>query len=102
MAGVKTERSSAGHIKPPRRPKDWVAPAKVITFRQTGPVPTGPILAKVAETDEEKAAVAAYDAACKALGSCKPNDKGAEKSRSVAYQRLVQLGLRPQVRGRMR
>lgn len=102
MAGVKAERSSAGHKKAPQRPKDWVAPAKVVTFKHSGPVPTAPITAPVAETDEEKAAVVAYNAACKALAQCKPNDKGAEKQRSVAYQRLVQLGLAPQVRGRIR
>ena len=102
MAGVKTERTIAGHRTAPKRPKDWVAPTKVITCKGSAPVPTAPIPAKVAQTDEEKAAVLAYDAACKALGQCKPNDTGAEKARAVAYRRLVRLGLRPQVRGRYR
>ena len=102
MAGVKAERSSAGHKKAPPRPKDWVAPPKVIRIKASGSPATAPILAKVPQTDEEKAALTAYDAACKNLASCKPGDSSAEQKRGVAYQRLVQLGLRPQVRGRMR
>ena len=105
MAAVKTERATAGHHTAPRRPKDWVAPARVIKV-----TPGTPAIAKVTETptlrlavtDDEKRAVADYDASCKLLAGCRPNDRGSEGKRSVAYQKLVQLGLRPQVRGKYR
>lgn len=102
MAAVKTERRTAGFVTPPKRPKDWVAPAVVIRVSGSAPVPTEPIPQRQPQTDEEKAAMTAYDAACKALGQCKPNDTGAENARGVAYARLVRLGLRPQLRGRYR
>lgn len=106
MAGVKTERTTAGHKTQPKRPKDWVAAPKVIRVSlPKGYIPTpftAAIPAKQPRTPDEQSAVAAYDAACKALASCKPNDRGAEGRRAVAYQKLVQLGLRPQVRGTYR
>ena len=106
MAAVKTERSTAGHKTPPKRPKDWVAPVKVIAFKGTrslGSVaPGATFTAKPAETDEEKSAVIAYDAAVKRIAKAAPNDKGAEGALTVAYTRLVQLGLRPALRGRYR
>lgn len=106
MAGVKTERSAAGHKTPPRRPKDWVAPVKRIVIGLPKGHPgfdfTPAVPVKEARTDDEKAAVVAYEAAMKSLNQCKPNDTGAENARQVAYQRLVRLGLRPQVRGRLR
>lgn len=106
MAAVKTERSTAGHKTAPRRPKDWVAPAKVIRVSGNPAVQATlsgqPIPRIIPGSDDTKKAVADYDAACKALGQCKPNDTGAENKRQVAYQRLVRLGLAPQVRGRRR
>lgn len=109
MAAVKTERTLAGQKTPPKRPKDWVAPPKVITCRVPGgQAPVGVLKMGASwdrrqpQNDEEQAAVTAYDAACKALAQCKPGDSGAENKRAVAYQRLVQLGMRPQVRGRRR
>lgn len=103
MAGVKTQKSSAGHKSAPRRPKDYVAPAKVIDLTHLGgAIPTERILPKLPTTDAEKAAVTAYDAAVKALQQCKPGDNAAEAKLSVSYQRLVQLGLRRQLRGKRR
>jgi hypothetical protein len=105
MAGVKTERTTAGHKTPPKRPKDWVAPTKVVRAKgnpAVRSVVTGSIPGIIPGSDDTKKAVADYDAACKALAGCRPNDRGAENKRHVAYQRLVQLGLRPQVRGRYR
>ena len=106
MAAVKTERSSAGHKTAPRRPKDWVAPAEVITTKPSTAVKatrsSQPITARQPETDEERSAVFAYEAAVKRVAKAAPNDRGAEGALSVAYSRLVQLGLRPALRGRYR
>ena len=108
MAGVKTGKASGnqpGQKSAPKRPKDWVAPARVIKVTVGSPViakVTATPTARLATTDEEKKAVAEYDAACKLLAGCRPNDRGAEGKRGVAYQKLVQQGLRPQVRGKYR
>lgn len=107
MAGVKTERSAAGHKTAPRRPKDWVPPVRVI---RPGGNPGVQSEVRVGsywgfrqpQTDAEKSAVTAYDAAVKALAKAVPNDRKAEGAVAVTYRRLVQLGLRPQVRGRYR
>lgn len=105
MAAVKTERSTAGHKTPPKRPKDWVAAPKVITAKGSPYILstlTPAIPAPEPRNDEEKSAVIAYDAAMKRVAKAAPNDKGAEGALTVAYTRLVQLGLRPALRGRYR
>ena len=108
MAGVKTGKAGGnqpGQKSAPKRPKDWVAPAQVVRVTPGSPViakVTGTPTLRVATTDDEKRAVTEYDASCKLLAGCRPNDRGAEGKRSVAYQSLVQKGLRPQVRGKYR
>jgi hypothetical protein len=103
MAGVKAARVTAGFITHPRRAKDWVAAPKVITVRVKGtPGPVVYATAPVATTDEQKKALSDYDTASKSLAKCVPNDKKSEGALAVAYQRLVQLGLRPSLRSKYR
>lgn len=54
-------------------------------------------------TDEQIKAEDKYDMARKRLNTAKgKSGSGAESEYSAAYQRLVALGLRPQIRGQYR
>jgi hypothetical protein len=80
------------------------AEPKVITFksRPNPPIPTAPILKREPTTDEEKKAVSEYDSARARLLKYVSGDKGAERVYGIAYQKLVALGLAPQLKGKYR
>ena len=44
-------------------------------------------------TDEQTVALAAYDAACRRLRECIPDDKSAEQKFGLTYRRMVELGM---------
>ena len=72
-------------------------PPQVIGLRgmrsgSTG-VMTSPPSARRAETDEQRAAVAAFEAASKELKRANPKTSGFEKKYADAYARMRQLGL---------
>lgn len=78
------------------------APAKIITFKRGGSVPTAPISAKVATTDDERKAQSDYDTARLGIAKQLPGDRTSEMRYSVTHQRLVQLGLAPQIKAKYR
>lgn len=53
-------------------------------------------------TPEEAKAIAAYNAAKLQLQKGVPGDRGSEGLFGAAYQKLVNLGLRPQIRKKYR
>ena len=80
------------------------AEPKLITFKapKNPAIPTAPILRPEAKTDEERKAVSEFDAARVRLLKYISGDKGAERVYGIAYQKLVQLGLAPQLKGKYR
>jgi hypothetical protein len=89
-------------VRGAKKAEQGPAPAKVITFRRAGSIPTAPITAKKATTDAEMKAQSDYETARTNIAKQMPGDKVSEMRYSVAFQRLVQLGLAPQVKAKYR